>query len=146
MRLKTILLIEDNPDDIELVEIALSTKRIANEITVVTDGAEALDFLFCQGKYTTRNTQSLPTLILLDLQLPKIDGLEVLKQIRKNEKTKLIPVIIFTSSNEERDIIESYQLGANSYVRKPVDADQFEKAVQELEMYWLLINKPPPNN
>jgi len=144
MKSKSILLIEDNPDDIELVEIALSSKRIVNEIEVVTDGAEALDYLFCKGKYALKDQDLHPTLILLDLQLPKIDGLEVLRQIRKNEKTKLIPVIIFTSSNEERDIIESYSLGANSYVRKPVDADQFEKAVQELEMYWLLINEPPP--
>lgn len=146
MNPKSILLIEDNPDDIELLQLALSSNRIANTIDIVTDGAEALDYLFCTGKYADRSKEAIPTLILLDLQLPKIGGLEVLKEIRKNNQTKLIPVIIFTSSNEERDIVESYSLGANSYVRKPVDADQFARAVQELQLYWLLINEPPKSN
>lgn len=144
MKSKSILLVEDNPDDIELVQIALSAKRVLNEMVIVTDGEEAIDYLFCTGKYQTRNKNSNPTLIMLDLQLPKINGLEVLRQIRLNEKTSMIPVIIFTSSNEEKDIINSYKFGANSYIRKPVDADQFEKAVQELEMYWLLLNEAPP--
>lgn len=143
MNSKSILLVEDSPDDIELVQIALSEKRILNELFVVSDGEEALEYLFCMGKYQAREQQN-PTLILLDIQLPKINGLEVLKQLRANERTSMIPVIIFTSSSEEKDIINSYKLGANSYIQKPVDADQFEKAVQELELYWLLLNEPPP--
>ena len=145
MLTKSILLIEDNPDDVELVQIALSTKRIVNNIIVVTDGAEALEYLFCTGKYQTRDPGILPTLIMLDLKLPKVSGLEVLKAIRANEKTNLIPIIIFTSSKDEKDVINSYQLGANSYIRKPVDGEQFEKAVQDLEMYWLLLNELPPS-
>ena len=141
---KTILLVEDNPDDIELVRISLSNKRILNELDIATDSKKALDYLFCRGQYENKDPGVLPALIMLDLQLPKISGLEVLRQIRAHEKTSLIPTIIFTSSIEDRDIIQSYQLGANSYIRKPVDADQFEKAIQELEMYWLLFNEPPP--
>jgi two-component system, response regulator len=142
---KTILLVEDNPDDVELTLQALKKKNIKNEVTVMYDGAEALDFLFGNGKYTGRDLTNLPTLILLDLKLPKIDGLEVLREIRVNELTKHIPVVILTSSKEEQDIINGYSLGVNSYVRKPVDFNQFVEAVNHLGMYWLLINEMPPN-
>lgn len=145
MENKTILLVEDNPDDVELVQLALESKKIGNKIDVVTDGEQALDYLFRRGEYADRNGEAYPTLILLDLQLPKVSGLEVLKQLRADERTKLLPVTIFTSSNEEQDMITSYELGANSYIRKPVDADQFEKAIEELGMYWLLLNELPPN-
>jgi len=141
---KTILIVEDNPDDIELVLMALQSKHITNKIDVVTNGEQALDYLFCRGEYADRNIEFTPTLILLDLQLPKVSGLNVLKQLRANERTKLLPVVIFTSSMEEQDMISSYELGANSYIRKPVNADQFEKAIKELGMYWLLLNEPPP--
>ena len=141
---KTILIVEDNPDDVELVLMALQSKHITNKIDVVTDGEQALDYLFCRGEYADRNIEFTPTLILLDLQLPKVSGLNVLKQLRANERTKLLPVVIFTSSMEEQDMISSYELGANSYIRKPVNADQFEKAIEELGMYWLLLNEPPP--
>ena len=141
---KIILIVEDNPDDVELVLMALQSKHITNKIDVVTDGEQALDYLFCRGEYADRNIEFIPTLILLDLQLPKVSGLNVLKQLRANERTKLLPVVIFTSSMEEQDMISSYELGANSYIRKPVDADQFEKAIEELGLYWLLLNEPPP--
>lgn len=141
---KTILIVEDNPDDVELVLMALQSKHITNKIDVVTDGEQALDYLFFRGEYADRNIEFIPTLILLDLQLPKVSGLNVLKQLRANERTKLLPVVIFTSSMEEQDMISSYELGANSYIRKPVNADQFEKAIEELGMYWLLLNEPPP--
>ncbi len=144
METKKILLVEDNPDDIELMLMALKTKKIVNEIDVVTDGEEALDYLFCSGKYANRDIKDIPALVLLDLQLPKIGGLEVLKRLRADERTQLIPITIFTSSKEEQDVINSYKLGANSYIRKPVDADQFEKAIEELGLYWLLLNEPPP--
>ena len=141
---KTILIVEDNPDDVELVLMALQSKNITNKIDVVTDGEQALDYLFCRGEYADRNIEFTPTVILLDLQLPKVSGLDVLKQLRANKRTKLLPVVIFTSSTEEQDMISSYELGANSYIRKPVDADQFEKAIEELGLYWLLLNEPPP--
>lgn len=144
MENKIILLVEDNPDDVELVLMALQSKNITNKIDVVTDGEQALDYLFCRGEYADRNIKFTPTLILLDLQLPKVSGLDVLKQLRADERTKLLPVTIFTSSSEEQDMISSYELGANSYIRKPVDADQFEKAIEDLGMYWLLLNEPPP--
>lgn len=141
---KMILLVEDNPDDIELTERALKRNGIINEMVEVRDGAEALDFLFCRGKYAGRDQTRMPAVILLDLKLPKIDGLEVLKQIRKHEITKLLPVVILTSSREDRDVLNGYELGANSYVRKPVDFIQFTEAVKQLGLYWLLLNERPP--
>lgn len=137
-----ILLVEDNPNDIELTLRALKS-TLVNKIFVVRDGEEALDFLFAQGKYIDLHSEALPRVILLDLKLPKVDGLEVLKQIRENDKTKYIPVVVLTSSLEERDLIESYRLGVNSYIVKPVEFDQFIKSVSELGLYWLLLNKPP---
>ena len=141
---KTILLVEDNPDDVELTLHALKKNYIKNEVTVAYDGAEALDFLFGRGKYSGRDTSMLPTVILLDIKLPKIDGLEVLRQLRSNELTKLVPVVILTSSKEEQDIISGYSYGVNSYVRKPVDFNQFAEAVNHLGLYWLLLNEIPP--
>ena len=145
MENKTILLVEDNPDDVELTLMALEAKNIGNTIDVVTDGEQALDYLFCRGEYADRSGESLPTLILLDLQLPKVSGLEVLKHLRADERTKILPVTIFTSSIEEQDMISSYELGANSYIRKPVDFVQFGDSVQQLGLYWLVLNMPPPN-
>ncbi|HAN00586.1 MAG TPA: two-component system response regulator [Marinilabiliales bacterium] len=144
MENKTILLVEDNLDDIDLTLHALKKNNIRNEVMVVYDGAEALDFLFGTGKYSSRNLSSMPTVILLDIKLPKIDGLEVLRQIRANELTKLLPVVILTSSKEEQDIINGYSLGVNSYVRKPVDFNQFAEAVSHMGLYWLLVNEAPP--
>ncbi len=118
--------------------------NIKNEVTVVRDGAEALDYLFATGTYSNRDTTTMPAVILLDLKLPKIDGLEVLRRLRADERTKLLPVVIVTSSKEEKDVISGYSLGANSYVRKPVDFNQFSEAVKQLGMYWLLLNEPPP--
>ncbi|MCX6270965.1 MAG: response regulator [Bacteroidetes bacterium] len=143
---KTILLVEDNPDDVDLTIHALKKNNIKNEVTVVSDGAEALDFLFGTGKYSNRDLTVMPTVILLDLKLPKVDGLEVLRQIRINELTKYLPVVILTSSKQEQDIINGYSLGVNSYVRKPVDFIQFAEAVSHLGLYWLLLNELPPNN
>jgi len=142
---KTILLVEDNLDDVELTLRALKKNNIKNEIVVANDGAEALDFLFGTGKYSGRNLAITPTIILLDLKLPKIDGLEVLRRIRANELTKFLPVIILTSSKEEQDILNGYSLGVNSYVRKPVDFNQFAEAVSHLGLYWLLLNEAPRN-
>ena len=139
----SILLVEDNPDDEALTLRAFKKNNISNEVTVVRDGAEALDYLFCDGTYSQRDKSQVPELILLDLKLPKVDGLEVLKKIRSDDRTKLQPVVILTTSNEERDIISSYQLGANSYIRKPVDFDQFIEAVRQLGLYWLLLNQSP---
>ena len=141
---KSILLVEDNPDDVELTMMAFRENNIANSIEVVTDGAEALDYLFYSGKFEEREKGKMPAVILLDLKLPKIDGIEVLRRIRKDESTKLIPVVILTSSKEEKDIIESYKLGANSYIQKPVDFKEFLDAVKQLGIYWLMINEPPP--
>lgn len=139
---KRILLIEDNEDDIELTIMALRTKNIVNEIDVVHDGIEALEYLFYRGKYKDRSSNN-PILILLDLQLPKINGLEVLKHLRENKDTNMIPITIFTSSKEENDIIKSYNIGASSFVRKPVDADNFNEAIEQLGLYWLLLNEAP---
>jgi CheY-like chemotaxis protein len=145
MASKSILLVEDNLDDVELTLRALKKKNIRNEVVVVNDGAEALDFLFGTGKYTNRDLTSMPTVILLDLKLPKIDGLEVLRRLRENSLTKLLPVVILTSSKEEKDVINGYSLGVNSYVQKPVDFNQFAEAVSHLGLYWLLLNECPPN-
>ncbi len=141
---KTILLVEDNPDDQELTLRALKKNQIMNEVVVASDGAEALDYLFYSGKYADREQKELPEVVLLDLKLPKIDGLEVLKRIREDERTELLPVVILTSSTEENDLINSYKLGCNSYIRKPVDFEKFTEAVKQLGLYWLVINEPPP--
>ncbi|MBU8892334.1 MAG: response regulator [Bacteroidales bacterium] len=138
---KRILLVEDNPDDIELVLLAFQSGNIANEIDIVKDGEEALDYLFCKEKYKDRHCDEVPALVLLDLNLPKVSGLEVLKEIRANKKTSLLPVVIFTSSNQEKDITESYKLGANSFIQKPVDYIKFQSAIQQLGLYWLILNK-----
>jgi len=141
---KTILLVEDNPDDVELTLRALAHNNIYNHVEVVRDGAEALDYLLASSQYQGRDITDLPAVVLLDLKLPKVDGLEVLKHIRADERTKLTPVVVLTSSKEEKDLIESYKLGANSYVRKPVDFLQFAEAVKQLGLYWLLLNEIPP--
>ncbi len=138
-----ILLVEDNPSDLELALHALKKHHIANRIEVARDGAEALDFLFARGKHAGRNLENGPRVILLDLKLPKVDGLEVLQQLKVDERTRNIPVVVLTSSREDRDIVESYRLGVNSYIVKPVDFEQFIKAVQQLGFYWLLLNQPP---
>ena len=141
--MKNILLVEDNPDDEELTRRALEKNNIANTVNVVRDGAEALDYLFCRGRFADRDKTDLPTVVLLDLKLPKVDGLEVLTQMRANDRTKLLPVVILTSSKEEQDLIRGYRLGANSYIRKPVDFDQFVEAVRQLGLYWLVLNEAP---
>jgi len=143
MNSRPILLVEDNPSDIDLTKRAFVKGNIPNEIIVVEDGQEALDFIFCRGKYSGREKEQVPSLVLLDLKLPKIDGLEVLKKIREADKVKRLPVVILTSSKEEQDIAASYDLGANSYIRKPVDFMQFAAAIQSLGNYWLVINEPP---
>jgi two-component system response regulator len=140
---KTILLAEDNPDDEALTLRALKKNNIRNNVVVVRDGAEAIDFLFGQGQYADRRPATLPTVVLLDLKLPKIDGLEVLRRIRSEERTKFLPVVILTSSKEEQDVANGYRLGANSYVRKPVNFDEFLNAANQLGLYWLLLNESP---
>ena len=144
MRKKIILLVEDNPDDELLAIRALEKNNIMNEVVVARDGAEALDNLFGAGAYTGRDMSVMPQIILLDLKLPKIDGLEVLRRLRNNERTKLLPVVVLTSSKEERDLTESYSLGANSYIRKPVNFAQFTEAIRQLGLYWLVLNESPP--
>jgi len=141
---RTILLVEDNPDDVELTLRALKQYHVRNEITVVRDGAEALDYLFATGAYADRDASVLPAVVILDLKLPKVDGLEVLQRVRADERTKLVPVVVLTSSKEERDMVNSYKFGANSYVQKPVDFNQFIEAARQLGLYWLVINEPPP--
>ena len=142
---KIILLVEDNPDDETLTLRALKKNNIKNKVIVVRDGAEALDYLFCRREYADRNPCSLPQVVLLDLKLPKLDGLEVLRQIRANEQTKLQPVVILTSSKEDQDLINGYKLGANSYVRKPVNFEDFSEAIKQLGLYWLILNEIPPD-
>lgn len=144
MNKKIILLVEDNPDDEALTLRALKKNNVKNEVVVARDGVEALDYLFASGAYAASGGDVLPQVILLDLKLPKLDGLEVLRRIRADERTRLLPVVILTSSKEEKDLINGYGLGANSYVRKPVDFVQFTEAVRQLGLYWLLLNEPPP--
>lgn len=141
-----ILLIEDNPADVELTLHSLRNNNLSNRIQVVRDGEEALDFLFCRGPYAHRSFDQSPRLVLLDLKLPKVDGLEVLRQMKTDLRTKVIPVVILTSSAEEKDVVNSYKLGVNSYIQKPVDFDQFRGTVKQLGLYWLLVNQPPPAN
>jgi two-component system, response regulator len=140
---RKILLVEDNPDDVELTKRAFRKNRIQNEMISVNDGLAALDYLFRRGKYANLLEPHLPAVVLLDLKLPKLDGFEVLQEIRSNDKTRFLPVVILTSSNEEQDIIRGYKDGANSYVRKPVVFEEFIEAVAKLGMYWLLLNEPP---
>ncbi len=139
-----ILLVEDNPSDAELTLHALRKSNLANRISHVRDGAEALDFLFCRGPFSARQFEHAPRLILLDLKLPKVDGLQVLEKIKADPRTRAIPVIILTSSKEERDLVSGYKLGVNSYIQKPVNFSEFQKVVEQLGMYWLLINSKPP--
>lgn len=145
MNEKIILLVEDNPDDVTLTIRAFKKNNILNEVVVACDGVEALDYLFGTGKYAGRDTNVQPAVVLLDLKLPKMNGLEVLQRLRADERTKLVPVVILTSSKEEQDVINGYKLGCNSYIRKPVDFNQFIEAVKQLGMYWLLINESLPS-
>jgi two-component system, response regulator len=144
MRDKVILLVEDNPDDELLTLRALRKNNVLNEVVVARDGVEALDYLFGTGGYSGRDTAVMPQLILLDLKLPKIDGLEVLRRLRADERTRLLPVVILTSSREDQDMLDGYGLGANSYVRKPVNFEQFVRAIEQLKLYWLILNEAPP--
>jgi two-component system, response regulator len=144
MEEKVILLVEDNPDDEALALRALRKNNIRNEVVVARDGVEALDYLFGTGIYAGRDTSHLPQVVLLDLKLPKVDGLEVLRRLRSDERTQYLPVVILTSSKEEQDMINGYRLGANSYIRKPVDFVQFTESVRQLGLYWLVLNEAPP--
>jgi two-component system, response regulator len=141
---KIILLVEDNPDDEELIRIALQENNIMSQLIVVHSGAEALDYLFGTGTYTGRGRSMVPHLILLDVKLPKVHGLEVLRRLRADNRTMFLPVVILTSSDEEKDVLTGYSLGANSYIRKPIDYVQFTEAVRQLGLYWLVLNEPPP--
>jgi len=141
-----ILLVEDNADDLELTLHALRSDKVANKIEVARDGEEALDYFFRRGRFAGRPEESQPSLVLLDLKLPKVDGLEVLRAIKKDPHTRAIPVVVLTSSKEEKDMVMSYQLGVNSYIQKPVDFSQFRETVKQLGLYWLVINQPPPAN
>jgi two-component system response regulator len=139
-----ILLVEDNVDDVELAVRALRRENLANEITIARDGEEALDVIFCRGKHDRRSFQNPPRVVLLDLKLPKVSGLDVLKAIKGDSRTKAIPVVIMTSSREEQDLVESYKLGVNAYVQKPVDFEQFRSMVKDLGLFWVVMNQPPP--
>jgi two-component system, response regulator len=139
-----ILLVEDSPEDAELTIRALRRNKIAHEIQVVEDGVEALDFLFCRGSHGDRSFSHPPKLVLLDLKLPKVDGLEVLQAIRADERTRAIPVVIFTSSKQQKDVIKGYKLGVNAFVQKPVDFEQFGEAIRQIGMFWMLLNQAPP--
>lgn len=141
---KVILLVEDNPDDEALTVRALKKNNILNEVSVARDGVEALEFLFGEGAYADRDSRAMPQVVLLDLKLPKLDGLGVLRRLRADRRTKLLPVVLLTSSNEEEDLLNGYGLGANSYVRKPVNFDKFKEAIRQLSLYWLVLNEPPP--
>jgi len=143
--LKRILLVEDDPKDVELTLTSLEEYNLANEVVVTRDGEEALDYLYCRGNFKMRTSDN-PAVLLLDLKLPKVDGLEVLKQIRSDERLKMIPVVVLTSSHEEKDMMRSYQLGVNAYVVKPVDFHEFVNAVKELGVFWAIINEPPPGS
>lgn len=138
-----LLLVEDNPQDLDLALRALRKANLSNSIHVARDGAEALEFLFCEGAHSTRKVEHRPKVVLLDLKLPKVDGLEVLKRIKADPRTKMIPVVVLTSSKEQSDLVESYQLGANSYIVKPVNFERFSNAVSQLGFYWVLLNEPP---
>jgi len=142
MSQKEILLVEDNPDDVELTRIAFAEAKVANSLAVVNDGAEALDYLFARGRYADRNPDDLPSIVLLDLNLPKVDGREVLQAIRADERTRGLPVVVLTTSAEPFDVEASYALGVNSYIRKPVDFEQFVWAVKQVGLYWLVLNQP----
>ena len=144
MRNKVILLVEDNPDDELLTLRALKKNGVMNEVVVARDGVEALDYLFASGSHSGRDTVDMPQLILLDLKLPRVDGLEVLKRLRSDERTRLLPVVILTSSKEQQDMLDGYGLGANSYVRKPVNFEQFVTVIEQLKLYWLVLNEAPP--
>jgi two-component system response regulator len=141
---KVILLVEDNPDDEALTVRALKKNKILNEVVIARDGVQALDYLFGEGAHAGRDTKETPQVVLLDLKLPRLDGLEVLRRLRADDRTKLLPIVILTSSNEEQDRVNGYGLGANSYVRKPVDFDTFVSATAQLGLYWLILNEPPP--
>lgn len=145
MHADTILLVEDNPDDVDLTVRAFGKNHILNKIVIARDGEEALDYLFARGAYSDRDRRDIPAVILLDLKLPKIDGLEVLKQVRADPGVRLVPVVILTSSREEQDRLKSYSLGANSYVQKPVDFERFSEAARQLGLYWLVLNESPPS-
>ena len=140
-----ILMVEDDPNDVELTLTALGEYNLANEVVVTRDGAEALDYLYCRGSYAGRATDN-PAVLLLDLKLPKVDGLQVLRQVKSDEKLRVIPVVVLTSSREERDMVQSYQLGVNAYVVKPVDFHEFVNAIKELGVFWAVINQPPPGS
>jgi len=144
-QLGRILMVEDDPKDVELTLMALEDYKLANEVVVTRDGEEALDYLYCRGNFTTRTPDN-PAVLLLDLKLPKVDGLEVLQQIKSDEKLRMIPVVVLTSSHEERDMVASYKLGVNAYVVKPVDFHEFINAVKELGIFWAVINQPPPGS
>ncbi len=139
-----ILLVEDNPDDLELALFALKKNNFANKIHVARDGEEALDFLFCRGNYANRCFDQPPRVVLLDLKLPKVDGLEVLRKVKEDNRTKAVPVVVMTSSKQQRDMVEGYQLGVNSYIQKPIDFAEFREIIRQLGYYWLVINQPPP--